>query len=76
MTEEERARIAREYGVTVPDDIKVQKLPPATYAMEASYSRREAYDRSRKVTQRHWKFQAAERKRKRRERENGRNEGE
>ena len=63
MTDEERERIAREYGVEVPADIEVQTIPRGTSGMPAAYSRREAYNRARIVIQRGWKFQAAERKR-------------
>jgi hypothetical protein len=63
VTDEERQRIAREYGVEVPDDIQVQTIPQGTSGMPAAYSRREAYNRARIVIQRGWKFQAAERKR-------------
>lgn len=63
LTEEERQRIAREYGVEVPEQMRVQTIPQGTSGMPAVYSRREAYNRARKVIQRGWKFQAAERKR-------------
>lgn len=63
MTDEERQRIAREYGVTVPEGTKVKKLPASTYSIPPTYSRRDAVERSKRVTRRHWKFQAAARKR-------------
>jgi hypothetical protein len=63
LTDEERRRIAREYGVEVPEGIQVQTIPQGTSGMPAAYSRREAYNRARIVIQRGWKFQAAERKR-------------
>ena len=63
MTEKERQRIAREYEVEVPEGIQVQTIPQGTSGMPAAYSRREAYNRARIVIQRGWKFQAAERKR-------------
>lgn len=63
MTEEERQRIEKQYGVSVPKDIEVQHIPKGVAGMPANFSRREAYERSRKVTMRKWKFQAAERKR-------------
>ena len=72
MTDEERQRIAREYGVEVPEKMQVRTIPRGASGMPAAHSRREAYNRARKVIQRGWKFQAAERKR----RKNDNTEGE
>ena len=63
MTDEERQRIAREYGVTVPEGVHVEKIKPGVSGVAAVHSRHEAVQISRKVVQRGWKFQAAERKR-------------
>lgn len=70
MTKKERQRIAREYGVEVPADVSVQKIPKGKTSMPATMSRHEALARARRVLVRGWKFQAAERKRNKEAREN------
>jgi hypothetical protein len=63
VTDEERQRIAREYGVTVPEGVRIEKIKLGVSGVAAVHSRHEAVQISRKVIQRGWKFQAAERKR-------------
>lgn len=68
LTPEEAERIAQEYGVTVKPGTKVETCPSNTFALGAdSHTRHEAVARSRRVYQRHIKFKAAERKRRRAE---------
>jgi hypothetical protein len=67
VTDEDRERIARQYGVTVPEGVTIQKIPRGVSAMPANYTRKEAVQRQSKVMARRWRFQAAERKRKKME---------
>ena len=71
LSDEERERIAREYGVEVPRSVGVQVIPRGVTALPPTYTRKEAVRRVKDVIRRGWKFQNAKRKRDAAERRNG-----
>jgi len=63
LSPEEAARIAKTYGVTVPDDVEVQMMPPRKMTEDGPVTPREAMRRQRIRFLRNLKFRNAASKR-------------
>ena len=63
LTLEEVERIAKEYGVVVPNDLTIEQLPARKMSDYEGMTRREAIARSRRIFMHNLKFRNAAKKR-------------